>query len=55
MVKYTYDAWGKKISTTGSLASTIGSLNPFRYKGYYYDQESEMYYCKSRYYVPDWC
>ena len=55
VVKYTYDAWGKKLSTTGSLASTIGALNPFRYKGYYYDQESGMYYCKSRYYVPDWC
>lgn len=55
VVKYTYDAWGKLLSTTGSLASTIGALNPFKYKGYYYDQESGMYYCKSRYYVPDWC
>ena len=26
-----------------------------RYKGYYYDEESEMYYCISRYYVPEWC
>ena len=55
VVKYAYDAWGKLLSTTGSLASTIGALNPFKYKGYYYDQESGMYYCKSRYYVPDWC
>lgn len=55
VVKNTYDAWGKLLSTTGSLASTIGALNPFKYKGYYYDQESGMYYCKSRYYVPDWC
>lgn len=55
VVKYLYDAWGKLLSTTGSLASTIGALNPFKYKGYYYDQESGMYYCKSRYYVPDWC
>lgn len=55
VVKYSYDAWGKLLSTTGSLASTIGALNPFKYKGYYYDQESGMYYCKSRYYVPDWC
>ena len=55
VVKYTYDAWGKLLSTTGSLASKIGTLNPFKYKGYYYDQESGMYYCKSRYYVPEWC
>lgn len=55
VVKYTYDAWGKLLSTTGSLAFDIGALNPFKYKGYYYDQESGMYYCKSRYYVPDWC
>ena len=55
VVKYANDARGKLLSTTGSLASTIGALNPFKYKGYYYDQESGMYYCKSRYYVPDWC
>lgn len=39
----------------GSKASTIGKYNPFRYKGYYYDEKSKMYYCKSRYYVPEWC
>ncbi|WP_286224293.1 RHS repeat-associated core domain-containing protein, partial [Thomasclavelia cocleata] len=33
---------------------TIGAYNPFRYKGYYYDTETSMYYCKSRYYVPEW-
>ena len=40
----------KTLDTNG-----IGALNPFRYKGYYYDTESEMYYCNSRYYVPEWC
>lgn len=40
---------------SGSLATTIGKQNPFRYKGYYYDDESGMYYCLSRYYVPAWC
>lgn len=30
-VKYTYDAWGKALSTTGSLASTLGAIQPFRY------------------------
>ena len=54
VVKYKYDAWGKPLSVEGSLASTIGQLNPFRYKGYYYDNESGMYYCNSRYYNPQW-
>ncbi len=54
MVKYTYTAYGTITSITGTLASTIGVYNPFRYKGYYYDTETQMY-CKSRYYVPQWC
>ena len=55
VVKYDCDAFGKTNNITGSKASTIGKYNPFRYKGYYYDEESSMYYCKSRYYVPEWC
>ncbi len=55
VVKYGYTAYGKITSITGTLASTIGKYNPFRYKGYYYDTETSMYYCKSRYYVPEWC
>ena len=55
VVKYNYDAWGSITSITGTLADTIGLYNSFRYKGYYYDTESSMYYCKSRYYVPEWC
>ena len=51
---YTYDAWGKIISVTGTEASTIGSTNPFRYRGYYYDTETELYYLQSRYYNPEW-
>lgn len=34
--------------------SFIGNINPFRYKGYYYDKETELYYCNSRYYNPEW-
>ena len=52
VVEYTYDAWGKVLTTTGSLASTIGSYNPFRYRGYYYDSETGFYYLQSRYYDP---
>ena len=52
VVKYTYDSWGKVLSITGSLADTVGVQNPFRYRGYYYDSETGMYYLKSRYYDP---
>ena len=53
MVEYTYDIWGKLLSITGSLASTIGQINPLRYRGYYYDTETQLYYLQSRYYSPD--
>ena len=33
--------------------SFIGNINPFRYKGYYYDKETGFYYCNSRYYSPE--
>ena len=54
VVKYTYDAWGKVLSTTGSLASTLGNIQPFRYRGYVYDVETGLYYLRSRYYNPTW-
>ena len=54
VVKYTYDAWGKPLSVTGSLANTIGYYNPFRYRGYVYDVETGLYYLRSRYYNPSW-
>ncbi|MDO9592983.1 MAG: RHS repeat-associated core domain-containing protein, partial [Erysipelotrichaceae bacterium] len=52
VVKYTYDSWGKPISITGSLATTVGAKNPYRYRGYRYDNESGLYYLQSRYYDP---
>gem|GEM_PF-6848394 len=53
VVEYTYDAWGKVLSVTGSLASTVGQINPFRYRGYYYDTETGFYYLQTRYYDPE--
>ena len=50
VVKYRYDAWGKPISKTGDLASTLGTIQPFRYRGYVYDEETGLYYLRSRYY-----
>ena len=46
--KYTYDAWGNVLSATGNLAT----INPFRYRGYYFDNETYFYYLQSRYYDP---
>ena len=46
---YTYDAWGK-CTVTNASGYTIGTQNPFRYKGYYYDTETGLYYLNSRYY-----
>ena len=45
-------AGGNTLSVTGSMASTLGVDNPFRYRGYYYDEESGLYYLNSRYYDP---
>ena len=55
VVEYIYDALGKLISTTGTLATTLGADNPFRYRGYYYDTETGLYYLTTRYYDPEVC
>ena len=53
VVQYRYDPWGQVESVTGSLASTLGQLNPMRYRGYYLDVETGYYYLQSRYYEPE--
>ena len=53
VVEYTYDTWGKPLSATGSLAETFGTEQPFRYRGYVYDEETGFYYLQSRYYDPE--
>ena len=45
---YEYDAWGNIVSSSGRLAE----INPLRYRGYYYDNETGFYYLQSRYYDP---
>ena len=52
VVQYKYDAWGKPISKTGTLASTLGTIQPFRYRGYVYDEETGKYYLQTRFYSP---
>ena len=49
VVEYYYDAWGNH-KWTGD--ETLAKRNPFRYRGYYYDEETGLYFLKSRYYDP---
>ena len=53
VVEYTYDAWGNIHTTTGTLAETLGEVNPLTYRGYVYDRDSDYYYLQSRYYDPE--
>ena len=54
LVTYTYDAWGNvTVSYSNGGASTAARYNPFRYRGYYYDTETSLYYLNSRYYDPN--
>jgi RHS repeat-associated protein len=52
VVEYVYDSWGKILSTSGTLASSLGGDQPFRYRGYVYDPGTGWYYLQSRYYDP---
>ncbi len=51
VANYRYDAWGKCEIVAGS--NPIADVNPFRYRGYYYDKETGLYYLQSRYYDPE--
>ena len=58
MVEYYYDAWGnhKVVDEKGDEITdqnNIGNLNPFRYRGYYYDTETGLYFLQTRYYDPE--
>ena len=60
MARYTYDSWGTVLSITDGNGNSIvnnpnhiGNINPIRYRGYYYDTESSLYYLNSRYYDPN--
>ena len=60
VAKYTYDSWGKLISIKDSNdvdkttdENFIGYVNPIRYRGYYYDSETGLYYLSARYYDPE--
>ena len=68
MVKYVYNAWGsckvfdaqgnditykENDETRAVYKNELGNLNPFRYRDYYYDVETGLYFLKTRYYDPE--
>jgi len=67
IAKYVYDAWGnhkvlvledgayveEPTTELGQSYLAIAECNPFRYRGYYYDEESGLYYLNTRYYDPE--
>ena len=53
VVRYTYDAWGKIIGTYDDTLDAISLLNPYRYRSYFYDHDTGLYYLQSRYYDPE--
>jgi len=62
VANYTYNSWGKLVSITDENNNDvtedelhIGNINPFRYRGYYYDHETQLYYLNTRYYDPTTC
>ena len=54
VVEYKYDAWGKPtlVRTLTTAYEVLAELNPFRYRGYVYDEETGLHYLRSRYYCP---
>ena len=56
VVSYQYDSWGKLLSCEDTSEKDIVSfMNPYTYRGYYYDSDTQLYYLSSRYYNPELC
>ncbi len=53
IASYDYDAWGKCTVTFDCM--NVANVNPFRYRGYYYDIDTGLYYLNARYYDPTTC
>ena len=50
IVTYEYDSWGHITNIVDNSNTNLGTINPFRYRSYYYDEETNLYYLNSRYY-----
>ena len=54
MAKYLYDAWGNCTISSETTSYDVANTNPIRYRGYYYDDDTGLYYCNARYYSSKW-
>ena len=54
VAKYLYDAWGNCTISGETTNYAVANANPIRYRGYYYDSDTGLYYLNSRYYSPKW-
>ena len=52
VVVYRYDAWGEVLVSSDASGFGLSQINPLRYRGYYYAQETGLYYLQTRYYDP---
>jgi RHS repeat-associated protein len=52
VAEYSYDAWGNILTQSGT-PEKIDSINPYRYAGYRYDEQTKLYYLMARYYNLD--
>lgn len=50
MVKYYYNAYGQIVNVVDTSGINLSTINPFRYRSYYQDDETGWYYLNSRYY-----
>ena len=55
VIEYRYSPWGKVLETraVGTECEELAKLKPFRYRRYQYDEGTELYYLRSRYYNPE--
>ena len=56
VVMYQYDAWGNITACYDtSDDGMLSIINPYTYRGYFYEIETNTYFLKSRYYNPELC
>ena len=55
ITEYFYDAWGNTKVNILNNSDPFATLNPIRWRGHYYDSETEMYFINGRYYDPNLC
>ena len=55
VVYYKYDVWGNLLEEDIKISNSASLYNPFLYKGYIYDVETQLYWVSSRYYSPELC